>query len=145
MEQTLPILAMLRERGHRITPFRTKLVTIFEAAPTPLSARDIQTLVGRGPRVHKTTLYRELEFLASEKLISPIEAGDGVKRFERSDLPHHHHFRCVNCHRVDDLPIDEYGQKLEENLLARHNLGSINHTMEITGFCTNCSESGAVI
>lgn len=144
MEEPLPIVATLRESGHRITPFREQLIAIFDQALTPLSARDITALVGTKPRVHKTTLYRELEFLIAQELISPIEASDGIRRFERAGLPHHHHFRCVNCHRVDDLAIDEYGQKLEENLLARHNVVATNHTMELTGFCTNCSQIGGM-
>ncbi len=134
MAESLPILAALRGSGHRITPFRAKLIAIFEDAATPLSARDITTLIAKKPRVHKTTLYRELEFLAAEELIKPIEASDGVKRFERAGLPHHHHFRCTNCNRIDDVAIDE---KLEQRLMAQNQFATA-HILNFLGICGAC-------
>ncbi|MBI3261126.1 transcriptional repressor [Candidatus Berkelbacteria bacterium] len=134
MEEPLPILAALRENGHRITPFREQLIAIFEDAASPLSARDITVLIAKKPRVHKTTLYRELEFLTAEQLITPIEASDGVKRFERTGLPHHHHFRCTNCNRIDDVAIDE---KLEQRLMAQNQFATA-HILNFLGTCGAC-------
>lgn len=58
----------------------------------------------RLPHISLSTVYRNLELLATEGLIRKIEHGGGQKRFDPVAEPHSH-FHCSDCGRLEDVPF----------------------------------------
>lgn len=58
----------------------------------------------RLPNLSLGTVYRNLEQLARGGVISQLEFAGGQKRFD-ADTDSHHHFRCLVCNRVEDIPF----------------------------------------
>jgi Fe2+ or Zn2+ uptake regulation protein len=74
-----------------------------------------------------------------KKFIQEVEFGDGKKRYEIAiNRPHHHHVICLNCKRVEDIPLEKEllsQEKLIEDL-TKYRL--TEHMLEFFGLCENC-------
>ena len=135
-------VGQLRSAGHKMTRYREALLDMFENEPYPISVLDIlDYLSARGMEPNKTTVYRELDFLMKEGLIIEVEFGDGRKRYERADLPHHHHLICKNCKRVEDVEVDVDVRSVEKRIARQHGFKDVEHVIEFFGLCRGCSNS----
>ena len=86
------------------------------------------------PNISLGTVYRNLKQLKESKLIlSYIFAGshhyDGI-------LDPHHHFYCVKCRDIIDLPIKD--PIISNDLLEKLNLSVEGVELSLTGLCSNC-------
>jgi Fe2+ or Zn2+ uptake regulation protein len=60
-----------------------------------------------------------------------IELGDSFQE-------HHHHLTCLRCGRVIDIHTPEIEHAIEQT--AANNLfRPIRHDLEITGYCSSCT------
>jgi Fe2+ or Zn2+ uptake regulation protein len=133
------IILNLRDKGFKITKVRLGIVEQFMNASIPLAAKDlINSFHDHGTKVNKTTIYRELDFLLSEKIIKEIEFGEGQKRYELEDFKHHHHLICLNCRKVEDIELKVDLEKEEDRFLKQNGFKVINHSLEFFGYCKNC-------
>jgi Fur family ferric uptake transcriptional regulator len=124
----------LREAGLRSTAARLWVMQMLIDAHAPLThAQVADALVPKG--FDRATVYRNLIELSDAKIVSRIELGDHLYRFElkrpNSDgTLEHPHFVCVDCGEVtclDDVnvaikPTNKAAKKLEvtEVLLKGH-------------------------
>lgn len=130
----------VRNAGHKMTKYREALLEMFSEERYPISVPDIlDYLSGKGMEPNKTTVYRELEFLMGEGLILEIEFGDGKKRYERADLPHHHHLICKICRSVVDVEVDVDIHSFEERIGKENGFSNVEHVIEFFGVCRDCS------
>ena len=135
MEGAGKILEKLRGRGHRSTKARRLILELFISSDRPLSSADLRKMfLLKKMAVNKTTVYRELEFLAGEKIIEEIQLGK-IRYFE---IPkkRHHHLVCLKCRRIECL-------EPEKNLLKRITIKNkdfkiLNYSLEIFGLCLKC-------
>jgi Fur family transcriptional regulator, peroxide stress response regulator len=90
----------------------------------------------RLPRISLATVYRNLEFLASQGLVKKIQVGGTQKRFD-GNTEQHHHIRCINCGKVDDL---ELGQDncIDTDICSLSGYKVIGYNLEFTGLCPDC-------
>ena len=90
----------------------------------------------RLPRIGLGTVYRNLELMANNGIILKIEVGGTQKRFDATTTPHHH-IRCIECGRVDDINVEV---KNDINELAAHTskYHILGHHIEFTGVCHHC-------
>ncbi|MDP3996699.1 MAG: Fur family transcriptional regulator [bacterium] len=137
------ILRSLKERGHKVTKNRSFIVGFLAENRKPFSAGAILSEAAKTVRkFNKTTIYRELDFLKKEEVISEIEFGDGKKRYEIAGLPHHHHAVCTVCEKVEDVILDEDLEKVERKILRDKKFKVKNHLLEFFGLCKNCAYLG---
>ncbi len=85
------------------------------------------------------TVYRNVNILIDQNLVTKIEAGSSFDRFDGNVEPHYH-FICRECDSIYDMPI-----QLMEELNEQANQ-SINHQVEehrinFYGLCENCNSS----
>ena len=94
----------------------------------------------RLPKLSLATVYRNLERMAAEGLIRKLDLGGGEKRFD-ADLRRHHHVRCVECGRVDDVyeAVAAPAKARHDRLSGYHIIG---HRLEYIGICPACQGSG---
>jgi Fe2+ or Zn2+ uptake regulation protein len=134
------LTSALRTQGHKLTRNRIAILSFLSTQNKPIAAEEIlEHIQSEHQEVHKTTIYRELIFLLEKKFIQEVEFGDGKKRYEIAiNRPHHHHVICLNCKRVEDIPLEKEllsQEKLIEDL-TKYRL--TEHMLEFFGLCENC-------
>lgn len=93
----------LAAAGFRSGGARTAVIGVLACAGCCLTAQAIHDrLRGGERRVGIASVYRALEQLAGLRLVTRLDFGDGVARFEPADPAghHHHHLLCTACGRV---------------------------------------------
>ncbi len=134
------IIESLRSRGFRITKVRRGVLEMLTSASQPLSAPEILQLIKNTlPNVNKTTIYRELDFLTSEGIVSEIDILEGMKRYEIATASHHHHHLvCTDCNSIQCVEMENDLDELEQKIRARHNFTVQSHVLEFFGHCSRC-------
>jgi Fur family ferric uptake transcriptional regulator len=124
----------LRELKLKITPLRVSVVSMLESSSSPVSALDLLSQ----SKANKTTIYRELETLLSSGLISEINLGDGVRRYEMATSPHHHHLICTKCKSITNVEIQDDFTETEKSIAKDKKFKIQNHHLEFLGLCQDC-------
>ena len=140
--QVTAINRLLSERGHRLTGTRTLILEIIAAAQAGLCAEEIyaQARASDG-RVNLSTIYRNLEMLLHERLVSALDIGGGIRY--RLLLPgkQHHYLVCDYCGRVREVDLI-YFAPLREKLLIGYNFEPEFSGFTIHGRCDYCRSGG---
>ena len=102
-------LEQLSGAGYRRGGARQMVIELLDEQPCALSALDIEDeLRARdGRRVGRASIYRVLDELVTLGLLSRVDVGDGVARYEPQrphDHEHHHHLVCDGCGQLDAVP-----------------------------------------
>ncbi len=111
-----------------------KIVNILSRTEKPLEASALVKKIG----VNKTTVYRQIEKLLKENILSEVEFGDGKKRYELKSLGHHHHVVCKECGELEDIQIDE--DQLLKSVSKTTKIRIESHNLEFFGICNKCNE-----
>ena len=138
----------LREYGYRLTMPREAILDVLSKSSKHLSAEDIYLEVHENyPAIGLTTIYRTLGLLVEMGLVSKLDFGDGIARYELAIGPkgvrHHHHLICTGCGRVIDYTdfIDQEEElllKTERELSKKYNFEIKNHHLQFYGLCDEC-------
>jgi Fe2+ or Zn2+ uptake regulation protein len=134
------IIQSLREKGHRITQTRRAVLGLFFLSQTPLTVQEIlKSLERKKITVNKTTIYRELEFLLTEKLIEEVQFGsEQMKRYELALGSHHHHIQCIECGAVADVDMPQELIAASKHIKKQTGFRVLDHSLEFVGVCKNC-------
>ena len=84
------------------------------------------------------TVYRNLNILMDQSMITKIESGSGFDRFDGNIDPHYH-FICRECESVFDLDIPVM-ENLNEQVNAYTDHQVKDHRISFYGLCANCKE-----
>jgi Fur family ferric uptake transcriptional regulator len=130
----------LAEAGYRRGGARATLIALLDEQRCALSAAEIEhTLRARDGRgVARASIYRILEELEDLRLVTRVEVGQGLARFEaaRSD-GHHHHMVCDACGRVipfQDAELEASIQRLADKVT----FDVAEHDVVLHGACADC-------
>jgi len=138
MINTKEIISKLREEGFRSTGIREAILYLFCNTKKPLSCMDIQEyLKQKNISANKTTVYRELDFLESKKVIEEFQLDDGVKRYEILSK-HHHHTICVKCRKINCVELEQELNNQEMQIEKNNKFKVISHSLEFYGLCQKC-------
>ena len=103
------------------------------------TADEVYEMVRRRlPHISLGTVYRNLEILSSCGLIKKIQLGGVQRRFD-GDATEHYHIRCIDCGRVDDVPMEPL-HPCEDALRDKCDYQIIGHRLEFIGVCPQCQE-----
>ena len=128
----------LKTRGLRETRARVAILGVFLAAPSPVSVPDVLSALSESGQVfNKTTLYRELEFLMAEGIVSLALALGSCQYYELS-REHHHHLVCTSCGDIQDIEAREDLCRFEHELWHEKGFRVARHSMEFFGVCQKC-------
>lgn len=128
----------LKEKGFRLTRRREAILDVFRSTARHLSAEDVLAeLAGRHVKANLTTVYRNVELMARQGLLRPVEFSDGRRRYELSHSDCHHHLHCTRCGKVVEFGGCELG-KLEESLQQETGFRIERHQLELHGLCPDC-------
>lgn len=128
----------LRRADIRVTVPRIAVLTALVLRDGHASADEVlETALTVESTVTRATVYRTLERLRDERLISETDLGDGVRRFEIVDDVPHHHLICTGCGAIidlDDHAIDALRESIERDYGFR---ADIDH-LALFGRCPVC-------
>src|SRR3954454_6062130 len=131
-------LERLASAGHRRGGAREAVVDFLGGQACALSALEIEDGLRDGRRVGRASVYRVLDELVSLDLVSRVDVGDGVVRYEPQRSQHHHHLVCDGCGRLTPFEDDALEQAIRR-LAERVAFDVSDHDVTLHGSCERCS------
>ncbi len=128
----------LREQGYRLTPQRLMILSAIHNTDHHISAEEIYAQVrAKYPQVNISTVYRTLELLKEQGLVTETDLGRGRSSYHSVENGHHHHLVCRKCGRV--LELDESVlAPLEEVILRQCGFKADLSHLAVFGNCVKC-------
>lgn len=127
------------KQAFKITKVRQAMMEILKETSSPLSISEIlEKLSKSGLKPNKTTVYREIEFLTDQGLITGVDFGEGKKRYEGTEGEHHHHIICVNCKEVKDVSEEIHLDEFHALVAKKAGYKPVGHSLEFFGVCKDC-------
>jgi Fe2+ or Zn2+ uptake regulation protein len=130
---------LLRAHGLRATAQRRAIYSVFadavdaDSSNAHLSAEEVfEQARLQLPELSRATVYNALGELAEAGLLGLVE-GPGPRRFDANVVPHHH-FRCRECHQLQDVELDS----VEVTLRERGFRVQSSHVL-LEGLCPRCA------
>ncbi len=137
MDPVRAVVAMLRERGHRITPQREAILSEVLGIDGHITPQDVARRVQRRlPAVSASTVYRTLALLEEVGVVQHAHLERGAE-YHRAEDPRHVHLACSRCGAEDDLSAGEVASL--EQVIGRHRgfTPDLTH-FAISGLCARC-------
>lgn len=97
-----------------------------------------------GSSIGLATVYRALQALVETGDVDSVvtETGETLYRLcSVGDDHHHHHLRCRTCGKAEDIDLPSL-EDWANALGAERGYASIEHTVELTGVCSECTAKG---
>jgi Fur family ferric uptake transcriptional regulator len=132
--------AALRQAGHRSGRARTAVLEALARERCCRSAQELHDVMRTAGRaVGVASVYRTLDLHAELGLVSRVDVGDGLARYERAEPggEHHHHLVCGDCGRVEAFE-DEPLERAIHGLAGRVSYELAGHDVVLRGSCEDC-------
>jgi Fur family transcriptional regulator, ferric uptake regulator len=131
-------LAQLSDAGYRRGGARQVVIELLDEQACALSALDIEDRLRtrEGRRVGRASIYRVLDELVTLNLLTRVEVGDGVARYE-PQREHHHHLVCDGCGKLTPFQDDALERAIH-GLAARVAFDVSDHDVTLHGCCESC-------
>jgi Fur family ferric uptake transcriptional regulator len=132
----------LAEAGYRRGGARAAVIGLLDRQQCALSAAEIEDTLREGDSgrpVARASIYRILEELERLGLITRVEVGQGLARFEAARSEgHHHHMVCDACGQV--IPFEDPDlERSIQRLADRVTFTVSEHDVVLHGSCAGCS------
>jgi Fur family ferric uptake transcriptional regulator len=131
--------------GYRRGGARAALIGLLDVQRCALSAAEIEEALrggggdGGGRPVARASIYRILEELEGLKLVTRVEVGQGLARFEAArEEGHHHHMVCDDCGTVIPFEDPELERSIQR-LAQRVTFTVAEHDVVLHGACADCA------
>lgn len=125
----------------RQTRQRTEILSALEATGDFRSAQQWHDVLrNEGSTVGLATVYRALLSLFEAGDVDAVVTDSGETLYRRceSGEEHHHHLRCRECGAAEEIDVPEF-ESWASKLAAKHGYSNIDHTVELTGLCSDCT------
>jgi len=126
----------------KITKARMTILSILKKINKPLDVSEIILKIKKaGAKINRVTVFRNVNFLVKNGLISKVELNEGKYRYEISTLPHHHHLVCKNCRKLIDIKDEDLHDQIEKisnKVNLQYHFVIEEHKVEFFGKCKDC-------
>jgi Fur family ferric uptake transcriptional regulator len=128
---------MLLESKRRNTKQKELIMSILRESRVHPTADDIYEMVKKNlPKISISTVYRNLEQMCEIGEIRKLGVGGSQRRYDGNIMPHHH-IRCTECGKVDDVHLD--GSPNIKNIVQQKSGYEVTgHVTLFFGRCNNC-------
>ena len=130
----------MRRAGLRVTPQRRAVWLAFgDGEDGHLAADEVFARARRGvPELSRATVYNTLAAFVEAGMLQAVESR-GAVLYDPNPDPDHHHFRCRNCDRLYDVPVEG----VEELRISGGKEFVVDRTtVLLRGLCPLCSPAG---
>jgi Fur family ferric uptake transcriptional regulator len=129
----------LRRRGCRFTKQRLLILSTLEKAKGHFSVDDIyKQIKNQDPKLHISTIYRNLELLRNLGLLIQTDLGEGRFHFRLREHSRHHYLICEKCGNRIEVSEDLV-DSLKDSIEKKYSfLPDLKH-LAIFGLCRHCA------
>ena len=130
---------ILHKEGLRYTPQRQEVWNELLSSCRHRDTEEIYfTLIKRGIKVSRATVYRTIDVLVKNNLIEKLEIGDGKARFEYNEkYKHHDHLICTSCGKIIEFHDNDI-ENLQNNIANKYGFKLNHHAHQLFGICKDC-------
>jgi Fur family ferric uptake transcriptional regulator len=127
----------------RATRQRAAISAALEQAEAFQTAQELfETLRLDGEKIGLTTVYRNLQSMASRGDVDVLRREDGEAIYRRCNSEeHHHHLVCRNCGKSVELENAEV-ERWTKDVARRHRFADVTHDLVLFGICDECVTRG---
>lgn len=130
------VTKVLREKAVKVTPQRVAVLEFLYENPDHPSADEVYRQVQRRyPNISRATIYNTIKALTENGLLQEILVQQ-EKTHVDWNVSSHHHFRCKQCGKVEDVPYEVLTAEKVAERLEGHQVDKVRVLME--GSCKNC-------
>lgn len=124
----------------RMTKQRQVILEELRGVVSHPTAGDLCQMVrARLPRISLGTVYRNLEILSKQGIITKLDVAGQEMRFD-GNTDQHYHLRCGGCGRVDDLHMEPM-KGLNQAAEQASGYTIFGHSLEFVGLCPDCGSN----
>jgi Fur family ferric uptake transcriptional regulator len=127
-------IAVLRERGFRLTASRRRVLEALFAADGPISAEHITTQL----HLDLTSVYRNLETLERQGLVRHVHLGHGPGLYALLGRGEHEYLFCERCGAVQALTTKQL-DPIRTQIERRFGYHARFTHFAIVGTCADCA------
>lgn len=118
---------------------REKILEVLTNNPIHPTADELLEFLKReGSNVGLTTLYRNLNQMASADMIKKIDGLEASAHFDHNTFEHYH-FICTECKKVFDIP-SSVAPFVVKNTQEATGFDIISHDIVFHGVCSECKK-----
>jgi Fe2+ or Zn2+ uptake regulation protein len=140
---TEDLIALLRERGQRVTSQRLVILRELRRHGGHASAEEIHRAVHRDlPGTSVPTVYAALDLLVELGLARKLDLGLGMALYD-SRTQAHQHAVCRRCGRIEDLDLELDAHALLDQAGAGGGFEPRATELVISGLCAECAAAAA--
>ena len=134
---------VLKTAGMKATPKRLAILEVLDSESAYAIPEELwKRLRDRFASLGLPTVYRNLEELASSGVISKvIHPNRQLYYYFCRNPEHHHHFVCLSCRKVEDVPSCGI-EALEREVSLKNGGKVLSHILQLNGLCGGCSKTG---
>lgn len=120
---------------------RHEILSLLRRAGTFRTTQEIHAgLRAAGHSVGLATIYRNLAALAQLGDVDCIVGENGETKYRHCSPEHHHHLLCRVCGKTVEVKPATFEAWCQKTAQA-HGFMDIEHTVEITGTCSDCANA----
>lgn len=132
------VLAQLTASGGRVTSARRAVVEVLLEVGGHISAQELADKVHeRDPSIHLATIYRTLDVLERQGILSHVHLGHSGAVFHLAEDSHYHLY-CSECGGVESVPEELFLDSLAE-IERRYGFRPTLSHFAIIGVCARCA------
>lgn len=130
----------LQKKGLKFTPQRKIVLREVFSTHQHFRAEDIFLGLSRkGTGVSRASVYRTIDLLVKTGLLRHIISGERHRHYEHIfGHDHHDHLFCLRCGKIIEFKREKI-EKLQDKVCQGYNFKSIDHRLQILGYCSECS------
>ena len=124
--------SVFRNEGLRLTRQRQAVWDEVKSSKDHLDAENIyEKIKNKGVHISRATVYRTIDVLVKNNLLSKMNMGDGRNRYELKDEDHHHdHMICIETGKIIEF-FDNDLEMLQDKIAKRHGYKLIRHIHQL--------------
>jgi len=133
---------LLKENGLKFTTQRELVLKTLFNYLGHFTPEDLHMLIKKNnpdSNVGVTTIYRTLNLLESNHIVTSISFGIQGKKYELGNKPHHDHLICNQCGKIVEFE-DPTIEELQEKIAKIHDFKLTEHIMQLYGVCKDCQD-----
>jgi len=137
------IIAVLRERGYRVTPQRLAVCKVILSSKEHPTAEQIYLKVkGEHPTMSPATVYQTLHLLTSAGLIQELGFSEGISRYEPNTSPHIN-IVCEKCGEITDYEAEGI-REMWSRIVEELGFKPTGQRLEVFRYCDKCRKSAGI-
>jgi Fur family transcriptional regulator, peroxide stress response regulator len=136
MNKRHDIPRILKESAIKVTPQRSAVLEYLYGNPDHPSVDEVYQYVKKQfPYIARATIYNTINTLTESGLLQEIMVRQEKRHMDWNVTPHHH-FKCLNCDRVQDVPYDVLTPDQVSKKVKDFRVHHVKVVME--GICNKC-------